>query len=107
MHMLACCRQQTACVYSVGGMTTLVAGLALDRHIASRSAQILSWLCLDRKIPLASRLEYTALLSRMSGLKYLAGGLNPRPVLQAVEHDSPCEWQHDMSHHRYQHVAET
>ena len=73
MHIPVRCKQRSASVHFVGGMTTLVAGLAIDRHIASRSAQILFWLCLDRKVPLASRLEYTALLSRMSGLKYLAG----------------------------------
>ena len=62
------------------GLTTLVAGLALDQGgIAIRAAQLLSWLCTDENVLLAYRLPNTVMLIHMHALKPLSRLLNPEP----------------------------
>ena len=62
---------------TAGGMATLVAGLTTYRSVAHTTARLLHWMCISKQVPLLTRLQSTAMLERMSGLKLLSELLDP------------------------------
>lgn len=61
------------------GTATIVAGLKLDRCMAQRALQVLSWLCTEPK-RIAARVPNTALLVHTDALQHLTHLLDPEPA---------------------------
>ena len=71
--------------------------MTLDRHTATKAAQLLSWLCTDKDILVAARLPNTVTLLHMQALKHFSRLLDPEPALVSGTFHNLSSLEHSTS----------